>query len=74
MQSCRKGELMIPQIAPKLVPETLLPANDAWSLSSAGRNQRWSLDFASDTLVGGRRLRILTLVDDLTLVMPRHGV
>jgi putative transposase len=28
------------------------------------RNLRWSLDFVADTLVNGRRFRILTLVDD----------
>ncbi len=27
---------------------------------------RWSLDFVADTLVSGRRFRILTLVDDFT--------
>jgi putative transposase len=31
-----------------------------------GVNQRWSLDFVSDTLVHGRRFRILTVVDDFT--------
>ena len=31
-----------------------------------GRNLRWSLDFVSDTLVSGRRFRILTVVDDFT--------
>lgn len=29
-------------------------------------NMRWSLDFVSDTLTDGRRLRILTVVDDFT--------
>jgi putative transposase len=29
-------------------------------------NQRWSLDFASDTLTDGRRLRILIVVDDFS--------
>ena len=29
-------------------------------------NQRWSLDFASDTLTDGRRLRILVVVDDFS--------
>lgn len=29
-----------------------------------GPNQRWSLDFVSDTLTAGRRFRILALVDD----------
>src|SRR4051794_8255140 len=29
-------------------------------------NLRWSLDLVTDTLVSGRRVRILTLVDDFT--------
>lgn len=29
-------------------------------------NQRWSLDFVSDTLVDGRRFRVLVVVDDFT--------
>ena len=29
-------------------------------------NLRWSIDFVMDTLVGGRRFRILTMVDDFT--------
>jgi hypothetical protein len=33
---------------------------------SQDRNLRWSLDFVADTLVSGRRFRILTLVDDFT--------
>src|SRR5258708_38741482 len=31
-----------------------------------GPNQRWSLDFLSDTLADGRRFRILAIVDDFT--------
>jgi putative transposase len=31
-----------------------------------GRNQRWSLDFVSDTLPDGRRFRVLEVVDDFT--------
>jgi putative transposase len=31
-----------------------------------GPNQRWSLDFASDALTDGRRIRILVVVDDFT--------
>ena len=31
-----------------------------------GPNQRWSLDFVSDTLDDGRRFRILVVVDDFT--------
>ena len=35
----------------------------------AGRlttNQRWSLDFVADASLGGRRFRILAIVDDFT--------
>jgi len=31
-----------------------------------GPNERWSLDFAADTLTDGRRFRILVVVDDFT--------
>jgi putative transposase len=31
-----------------------------------GRNQRWSLDFVSDTLASGRKFRMLTVVDDFS--------
>jgi putative transposase len=31
-----------------------------------GLNQRWSLDFVSDVMTDGRRLRILAVVDDFT--------
>lgn len=31
-----------------------------------GRNRRWPLDFVSDTLVEGRRFRVLVIVDDFT--------
>jgi len=31
-----------------------------------GPNQRWSLDFVSDALTGGRRFRILAVVDDFS--------
>lgn len=31
-----------------------------------GPNQRWSLDFVADQLANGRRVRILTVVDDFT--------
>lgn len=31
-----------------------------------GKNQRWSLDFVSDTLVDGRRFRILCVIDDFS--------
>ncbi len=30
------------------------------------RNQRWSLDFVSDSLVDGRRFRILNVIDDFS--------
>ena len=29
-------------------------------------NQRWSLDFVSDSLSSGRRFRVLAVVDDFT--------
>ena len=31
-----------------------------------GKNQRWSLDFVSDALSCGRRIRVLAVVDDFT--------
>jgi putative transposase len=31
-----------------------------------GTNQRWSLDFVSDSLVDGRRFRILCVLDDFS--------
>jgi putative transposase len=31
-----------------------------------GPNQRWSLDFVSDTLIDGRRFRILCVIDDFS--------
>lgn len=31
-----------------------------------GANQRWSVDFASDALVDGRRFRVLCVIDDFT--------
>jgi putative transposase len=31
-------------------------------------NARWSLDFVSDQFAGGRRFRILNIVDDMTKV------
>ena len=35
-----------------------------------GPNQRWSLDFVSDTLTCSRRFRILCVVDDYTRECP----
>lgn len=35
-----------------------------------GPNQRWSLDFVSDLLADGRRLRVLVVVDDFTRECP----
>src|SRR5579872_919748 len=32
----------------------------------AGLNQRWSLDFVSDTLADGRRFRVLCVLDDFS--------
>jgi len=35
-----------------------------------GPNQRWSLDFVSDTLTDGRRFRILCVIDDFSRECP----
>lgn len=35
-----------------------------------GPNQQWSMDFVSDGLCGGRRFRLLTIVDDYTRECP----
>ena len=35
-------------------------------LAAQRPNQRWSMDFVHDTLVDGRRFRILSVVDDYT--------
>jgi putative transposase len=32
----------------------------------SGRNERWSMDFMSDTLSSGRRLRCLTIIDEFS--------
>ena len=34
--------------------------------TAAGPNQRWSLDFVSNTRTDGRRFRLLVVVDDFT--------
>jgi putative transposase len=39
-------------------------------VASVRRNQRWSMDFASDALWTGRRFRCLCLVDDATRESP----
>jgi putative transposase len=36
-------------------------------LRPQGRNQRWSLDFVSDALAWGRRIRLLCIIDTFTL-------
>jgi len=33
-------------------------------------DQRWSIDFVSDSVAGGRRFRVLTIVDDFTRECP----
>ena len=35
-------------------------------LVPSGPNERWSMDFMSDSLCDGRRFRVLTVVDDFT--------
>ena len=37
-------------------------------------NERWSLDFMSDTLGCGRKIRVLTIVDHMSRVSPAIGV
>lgn len=39
-----------------------------------GPNQRWSMDFMSDSLYDGRRFRVLTLVDTMTRESPHIEV
>ena len=38
----------------------------AISLTPSGINERWSLDFVHDALYDGRRIRLMTVVDDYT--------
>lgn len=38
--------------------------------ASVRRNQRWSMDFVSDSLCSGRRFRVLDIVDDFTRESP----
>lgn len=44
----------------------------------AGPNQTWSMDFVSDALAGGRRIKCLTIVDDFTKeavdIVVDHGI
>ena len=35
-----------------------------------GPRQRWSMDFVSETLIGGQRFRALTIVDDYSRESP----
>ena len=45
---------------------------------SSGANQVWTMDFVMDSLANGRRLKILTVVDDFTkesgLIEPAHSL
>jgi putative transposase len=35
-------------------------------------NERWTMDFMSDALAGGQKLRVLTVVDTYTYVTYTH--
>ena len=35
-------------------------------------NERWSIDFLTDSLVDGRRFRIMTIVDNVSRVSPAN--
>ncbi len=37
-------------------------------------NQCWSMDFMADQLIDGRRIRVLTIVDNFSRVSPLIGV
>ena len=37
-------------------------------------HQRWSLDFVSDALADGRKIRLMTIVDDYTRICLKIGV
>ena len=49
------------------VPRVPLPAPSA-------PNERWSMDFVSDALGDGRKIRVLTIVDDFTREAPAIAV
>ena len=38
-----------------------------------GSNERWSLDFVSDSFIDGRRFRILAIVEDFTRWQALRG-
>jgi putative transposase len=38
--------------------------------AAAAPNERWSMDFVHDQLVNGRRIRVLTIVDNFSRVSP----
>jgi len=37
---------------------------------ATAENQCWSMDFLSDQLFEGRKIRVLTIVDNLTRISP----
>jgi putative transposase len=58
--------LALPRRRPRKAPRPRQPR-----LEEALRpNQRWSMDFVSDALAGGRRFRCLTIIDDGTRESP----
>lgn len=57
---CRRRKRVAVARSPLVVPEQ--------------PNERWSMDFVTDALAGGRRFRTLTIVDDFTRECPALAV
>jgi putative transposase len=58
--------LSLPRRRPKKLPRPRQPRLEV----VLRKNQRWSMDFVSDAFAGGRRFRVLTMVDDATRECP----
>jgi putative transposase len=62
----RAEELRLPRKRGRKAPRPRQPKLEPPSRA----NQRWAMDFVSDTLAGGRRFRNLTIVDEKTRESP----